>query len=151
MNSESQMNTETSSPEQKLESSSKESKPKWKPSDLVNSSTPHIVVGDQYVVTQKWPDKKCSCKGVGHYGLLAPRQLAEKFPVEPNERCVCLSGKKYKRCCQERVERLQKAGHRIVMCQCVGTAELAENPFLEQMREELRQALEKRTSTDTQQ
>lgn len=121
--------------------SSENSKPRLTPTEILEKKIPYIKYEDQYISTEKWPDKLCNCKGVGHYCAVAPKGQASVTKLEPNKQCICGSGKKYKKCCQNRVKRLQKSSYRILICHCVGKAELAQNPFLEQMKAEFDQTM----------
>ncbi len=141
MNSELPMKTGIPSIETQQQLLSEQSKPSLTPTDLINSGNPYITYADQYISTEFWPNKKCKCQGRGTYGMLAPKGQAEnQIKLGDNEACLCKSGKKYKKCCRDRVDRLAKGGYRILICPCVGKAEMAQNEFVETMREELKTA-----------
>ena len=121
------------------EASSKPPRKRLSPKEILESGKPYVTYGDQYIETAFLPNPKCSCKGIGHYGSLAPqgKQMVNDLKLGRNASCMCGSGKKYKKCCSERVERLSKGGYRILICACVGDAFLAENPVVDAFRQEL--------------
>lgn len=91
---------------------------------------------DQMVICERWPDPKCKCGGRGHFGLLL-KEIKPRVPFQPNQLCPCNSGKKYKKCCSEMIERMRRGGGAILNCSCVGKYKLAQNDLPEQLREEL--------------
>jgi SEC-C motif len=93
--------------------------------------------GEQLVLAQRKPYGNCKhCKGLGYTATLRKNGLL-KSPVGPNEKCICGSGKKFKKCHQSLIDRLKMSGNTIMACGCVGYCELGSNPKLQEMRDEL--------------
>ena len=115
--------------------------------ELLDSKRPYIKIDDQYIVTSKLPDPKCKCKGLGYYGLLAPKGQAKKhYDIPPNSKCQCGSNLKYKKCCQSKMDRLEKSGAHILSCYCIGRGELVENNFVKEIFEETKEQWQKTTT-----
>ena len=107
------------------------------PQEVIKNGIPYVRYKDQVIVTERWPAPRCKCKGAGHYGLLAPKKLVNKIKLGRNDKCFCGSDKKYKKCHLEEAQRLEQSGYRILLCRCVGKAEMASNPYLDQIKEEI--------------
>ena len=99
------------------------------------------------VVCEKWPDKKCKCKGLGYFGVLR-KGANKKIETGPNEPCVCNSNKKFKKCCMEAVERMRQGGGSILACGCVGQTAIADNPELKKMREAMTERIQAQLQKD---
>ena len=92
---------------------------------------------EQVIYVEKLPEFRCKqCKGTGYLGG-AFKKPQPKLPLGPNDKCVCGSEKKYKKCCASLVKRMRYSGASILTCSCVGKATLAENPELETLRKQM--------------
>ena len=109
--------------------------------EVLSTEHPYVRRGEQIILTSKWPNSCCNhCHGTG---ILCLR--TEKPPPIPkpqlNKPCPCGSGKKYKKCCKNTVEKLKQSYFTVMMCKCVGRAANLSHPISGKDKEVIEQAL----------
>jgi hypothetical protein len=104
--------------------------------EKIANGHPYIKYKEQVFLTEKWPNKKCKCFGLGYLGVRR-QQVQPKLEIQPNSKCPCNSGKKFKKCCEPLVLRMRMSGGAVLSCECVGKAEVGENKELEALRERM--------------
>lgn len=105
--------------------------------DRINEGEPHIKFHEQVIFTKRWPDPKCKhCKGLGYQGTWRQKPQPA-LTIGRNDKCPCGSGQKLKKCCIKTLTRMRMSGSSVLTCGCAGRAQLADNPQLETLRNQM--------------